>query len=288
LAREWFGKRTSRKTSDNSAIKSSANPTAEREPVSEPIEVPDPWFDGGSGPFILEKRPDIPTILSAPNPRSPKPEAQWNEEHLRDPEYTRKSLAMAYLRHPDAQVRADTLIYVGSQPTSSFRVGVSLAQRLTVDPVKDLRRVSALMIWKRGSEELLNAMSYLAGNDESPGDDGNGALVSREDVRTALQILHDANTAAEDDFRNALLEAWCRYDPGLAQLCGSLVSIWLESRTYSNEPSRTSARQIGEALYSAGGLDAMILAFRPITLLAGSEAADDLNHAWSRVGGWCP
>jgi hypothetical protein len=256
--------------------------------VSELIEVPDPWFDGGSGPFILEKRPDIPAILSAPNPRPPKPEAQWNEEHLRDPEYTRKSLAMAYLRHPDAQVRADTLIYVGSQPTSSFRVGISLAQRLTVDPVKDLRRVSALMIWKRGSEELLNAMSYLAGNDESPGDDGNGALVSREDVRTALQILHDANTAGEADFRDALIQAWCRHDERLADLCGSLVRIWLEHRAFGSERLRVSAREIGEALYAAGGVDAMKLMFRPVTLLAGSEAADGLNHAWSGIGGWCP
>lgn len=166
-------------------------------------------------------------------------------------------------------------------------VGLVLAQRLAVDR-EEVRRLAAEAIWKRGREELQETMNYLAGNDEYPGEDGNGAFVRPEHVRSALQTLYDANPSGEKDFKDALFHGWCWHDDRLAGLGRQLMKIWREHQTFLDEPSRKAAIQVGNELHSIGGLDAMRLMFRPVTLLAGSVAANDLNHAWSGIGGWLP
>lgn len=243
---------------------------------SETVEVPDPWNVDGKGPFILETKPHICAILSAPK---------------------RSCLAMAYMRHPVAEVRAATIRFLGSRPRTELMVGLVLAQRLAVDR-EDVQRVAAETIWKRGREELQWTMNYLAGNDESPGDDGNGASVSREDVRIALQILHDANPSQEQDFRDALLYGWCWHDDQLAALGRQLIGVWFAQGTFLDEQAKTTSRAVGADLHSIGGLDAMEMMFRPVRLLAGITAAaddawlasvtaaDELNDAWSGIGGW--
>ena len=256
--------------------------------VPEFIEVSDPWLVGGTGPFILEKKPDINAILSAPIPKTPKPEAQWNEVFVRSPKETREYLAMAYIRHPDPDVRRATVRYVGSQPRAELMVGLVLAQRLACDLFEDIRCLAAEAIWKRGTAELQETTKYLAGNDEYPGDDNNGCIVSRDDVRAGLQILYAANPEGKEDFRDALLYAWCWQDERLADLCGSLVRLWCEQKTFLGEQLKTSTREIGAKLHSIGGLDVMKLMFEPLTLLVGSEAASELNFAWSGIGGWQP
>lgn len=257
-----------------------------------PIQVADPWGVGGPGPFILERKPDMAAILSAPNPKPPKPETQWNSAPSivigGDPsENTRGYLAMAYMRHPDAEVRAATIRFVGSHPRKKLMVGLVLAQRLAIDR-EDLQRVAAEAIWKRGREELQETMNYLAGNDESPGDDGNGASVMRGHVRTALQILHDANPSGEKDFKDALLHGWCWHDDRLAGLGRQLIEVWFDRKTFLDERSKKVAGSVGADIHSIGGLDAMKMMFRPVTLLAGTTAAAELNHAWSGIGGWQP
>lgn len=254
----------------------------------ETLEVPDPWGVGGLGPFVLERRPNINVILSTPNPTPPKPAAEWNKYFEHSAEDTREYLAMAYMHHPSTEVREATIRFVGSRPKKELSVGLILAQRLTVDPAEDLRRVAAEAIWSRGQEELLEAMKYLAGNDESPGDDGNGAFVSRPQVRVAIQTLHDTNPASERDFMNALLYAWCWHDERLAGFGQTLIELWLNRKTFSDDQSRTIAREVGVKLHTAGGIDAMKMMFRPVTLLVGSDAASELNHAWSGIGGWQP
>jgi len=269
------------------------NASCESPTSHETIEVSDPWGKiGGDGPFILEKQPDIQAILSAPNPKPPKAAAQWNNAPSImiggcPAENTRGYLAMAYMRHPDAEVRAATIRFVGSRPREKLMVGLVLAQRLAVDR-EDVQRVAAEAIWNRGREELQETMNYLAGNEEGPGDDGNGASVMRGHVRTALQILHDANPSGEKDFRDALLHGWCWHDDQLAGLGRQLIELWFQRKTFLDEPSKKTAGQLGTSVHSIGGFDAMKMMFRPVTLLAGSTAAAELNHAWSGIGGWRP
>jgi hypothetical protein len=264
--------------------------TLQPENVVEPerIQVADPWNVGGSRPFLLEKHPNIAMILASADPNPPKPAGEWNAVFQRTAEDTRGYLAMAYLRHPDPQVRQDTLKFIATKTRHELMVGLTLAQRLTVDPSDEIRRLAANVIWQRGEEELQDTMNYLAGNDEHPGEDGNGSVVYPEQVRQALQILFNAGPTRSDEFRRALIKAWCWHDDRLANLCNALINIWLEGKTYLSEPYRTSARQIGQALHSMAGLDGMKLMFRPVTLLTGSEAASALNHAFNGIGGWLP
>ena len=266
--------------------------TREAATSRETVEVSDPWGVGGEGPFILEKKPDIPPILSARNPRPPKSEERWNNSPSIviggcSAENTRCYLAMAYMRHPDAEVRAATIRFVGSRPRKELMVGLVLAQRLTVDR-EDVQRIAAEAIWKRGREELQETMNYLAGNEESPGDDGNGATVLQGDVRMALRILHDANPSHESEFRDALLYGWCWHNDRLAGLARRLIEVWFARKTFLDEQSKEVAKSVGTELHSIGGLDVMKLMFRPVTLLAGCTAAEELNHAWSGNGGWLP
>jgi hypothetical protein len=252
------------------------------------IEVPDPWRESGTGPFILEENPDIHAILSDPNPMPPKPAEIWNQYYQHPPESTRNSLAMAYMRHPSAEVREATIRFVGSKPRKELRIGAVLAQRLTVESSEALRRMAAEAIWKRGNEELVETMKYLAGNDEAPGDDGNGAFVSQRQVRVALQTLFDANRSGEGDFQKALLFAWCWHDEELAGSGKRLVDLWLSKRTFLNDETRPTAREVGIEVHKTGGIKAMEMMFRPVTLLAGSDAAAELSHAWSGIGSWQP
>lgn len=249
------------------------------------IQVDDPWGEHGTGPFILEQNPDIEAVLSSPKPNPPKPEAQWNAYRVISGDETRSYLAMAYLRHPDPEVRKATIRFVGSRPRAKLRVGCVLAQRLAVD-VLDIRSMAAKAIWMRGAEELREAMNYLAGNDESPGDDGNGSRVSREDVRTALQVLRDANPADEKDFIGALLRAWCWHDDRIAAQAGLLVQLWFEKGTFLDGESMNAAREVGTTLHSIGGFDVMKVVLRPLTLLAGSTAERELELAFDGIGGW--
>jgi len=261
-------------------------------PCAKTVQVPDPWGVGGTGPFVLEKKPDIPTILSAANPRPPKSETEWSNAPSIvmggcPAKNTCEYLAMAYLRHPDAEVRSAAIRFVGSRPRKELMIGLVLAQRLAVDR-EDVRRLAAEAIWKRGHAELQETMNYLAGNEEYPGDDGNGASVLRGDVRIALQILRDANPSHEKDFRDALLYGWCWHDDRLTALGRQLIEVWFARETFLDEQSKTTARAVGADVHSIGGLDAMKMMFRPVTLLAGSTAAAELNHAWSGIGGWLP
>ncbi len=264
-------------------ISSSATPV---EP--EMLEVPDPWDIGEVGPFVLEREPDIQAIFSSPNPAPPKPLAIWNKYYEHPADRTRGVLAMAYMRHPSVEVRKATIRFVGSQPREKLTVGLILAQSLTVDPDEDLRRLAAEAIWKRGQEELLETMHYLAGNDENPGDDGHGALVSRQQVKAALQTLWTASFAHPKDFKDALLHAWCWQDLRLVKFGHTLIDLWFNRKSFSDDRSRTVAREVGVELFEFGGLEAMKMTFRPVTLLGGSEAAAELNQAWSGIGGWAP
>jgi hypothetical protein len=261
-------------------------PSGETPLEREMLEVPDPWGIGEIGPFVLERNPDIHAILSSPHPVSPKPLAIWNKYYEHPAEQTREVLAMAYMRHPSAEVRKATVRFVGAQPRTKLSVGLILAQRLTVDPDEDLCRVAAEAIRKRGQEELLETMKYLAANDEDPGDDGKGAIVSRQQVKAALQTLWTASAARPKDFKDALLSAWCAQDLHLVKYGHTLLDLWSNRKTFSDDRSRTVARNVGVELYSLGGIDAMKMIFRPVSLLVGSEAASELNHAWSGVGGW--
>jgi hypothetical protein len=252
----------------------------------EMLEVPDPWDIGEIGPFVLERDPDVPAILSAAHPAPPKPLAIWNKYYEHPAEQTRQVLAMAYMRHPSVAVKAATIRFVGSQPRSKLSIGLSLAQRLAVDSDEELRRVAAEAIWKRGQEELLETMKYLAGNDEDPGDDGNGAVVSRQQVKAALQTLWTASSARPKEFKDALLSAWCGQDLSLVKYGHTLIDLWFNRKSFSDDRSRTVARNAGVELYSLGGIDAMKMIFRPVSLLVGSDAAAELNHAWTGIGGW--
>jgi hypothetical protein len=261
-------------------------PSSAAQSEREMVDVPDPWGLGEDGPFVLERNPDIIAILSSPTPVPPKPADNWNKYYVHPAEQTRGVLAMAYMCHPSVEVRKATIRFIGSQPRRKLSVGLILAQSLTVDSDEDLRRVAAEAIWKRGQEELLETMKYLAGNDESPGDDGNGAVVSRQQVKGALQTLWTANSARAKDFKDALLYAWCSQDLRLAKYGHTLIDLWFNRKSFSDERSRTVAREAGVELLALGGVDAMKMLFRPVSLLVGSEAASELNHAWSGIGGW--
>jgi len=250
------------------------------------VEVPDPWDVGKTGPFILEQKPDITAILSAQNPTPPPKMADWTK-HYQDPaKITREYLAMAYMHHPSAEVREATIRFVGAQPREELSVGLLLAQRLTVERTESLRRLAAEAIWSRGKEELLETMKYLAGNDEHPGDDGNGAFVSQTQVTGALQTLRDSNPAGEREFNHALLYAWCWHDEFLTEFGQTLIDLWQNSNTYMFGQSRTIARDIGIKIHARGGINAMEMMIKPVTLLVGQSAALELGTAWEGIGGW--
>jgi hypothetical protein len=287
-----------RKRADELSIQPSAVPKKQEEVTAQgpssgviatgqkTVEVPDPWDVGKTGPFILEQKPDINAILSAQNPTPPPKMAEWAKRYQNPAKEIRGYLAMAYMHHPSAEVREATIRFVCSQSRDEFSIGLILAQRLTVEPTENLRRLAAEAIWSRGNEELLETMKYLAGNDEHPGDDGNGAIVSQTQVRGALQTLRDSNPADEREFNHALFYAWCWHDELLAEFGQTLIDLWQNGNTYLYGQSRTIAREMGIKIHARGGINAMEMMFKPVTLLAGQSAALELGIAWEGIGGW--
>ncbi len=257
-----------------------------RRPVSTPprpaiVQVPDIWSAGYDGsPLRLERRPLPIALLSSPSPQAPfdvsgeKAAEFWNGLDL---PAQRRFVAAAYLRHPDAEVRRETLAAVGELGIDLGPVPQGLADAL-FDELPANREGAARLIRERG---LLEFALRVLRDEILPGDDQSQyarvVLAHRELARTAPPG-HD------DDLVRATAEAFAESDLDLSPLLEELLQI----STIEGIPaaSRERSRELGRAVFQHGGHHAMLGAHAAVALVHGRAAARHLEMVWTGVGQW--
>ena len=78
------------------------------------VTVRNEWGIADGADFLVERQPDLKNIFTSDNPPSPwnptqEKQRKWASMSLSDKRF---ELAMAYLGHPDPQVRASTIPFV--------------------------------------------------------------------------------------------------------------------------------------------------------------------------------
>lgn len=251
------------------------------------IETENVWACGDGSPFLIEESPNLKVIFDDPNPVPPQRLNKENRDYWNNfegPEGIRNIIAMAYLRHPNPVIRLEATCLVGQKEREKLMVGNILVQRLA-DSSLEVQEAAAESIWKRGRGELVNALNFLQGLDESPGDDCNGQWWTPEDVWRALKLLINVRPQQEMEFKTEFMRCWCWRDDRLMSLGLELLAIRSKYGGFLGE-GKSFAIKIGAELNGIGGFETMMIVFKAIDRLLGSEAVRDLESAWHEVGGW--
>ncbi|MDB5065337.1 MAG: hypothetical protein JWM18_1771 [Chloroflexi bacterium] len=152
-------------------------------PRPEMVEVPDTWSLGYDGsPLQLERRPQLGTLLSSPeapfdvsgDPAS----GFWNDLDLAT---QRRLVASAHLRHPDGEVRRETLTAVRELDIDLGPVPQELADVL-FDELPAAREEAARLIRGRG---LLGLPCACCGTRSFPGTTARGTPPSSTPIESS-------------------------------------------------------------------------------------------------------
>ena len=243
------------------------------------IEVPDAWRVGGGDHMLVEPRPDIDSIFtdqSPPSPRKPTEENRrsWSKDSLRGKRF---ELAMAYLAHPDPQVRASTLRF--AKDLDAIGINQMLVD-LLADPANAVHSATAQAIWDRGIVEF----SLKALRDEIH-KTGRVSHMSPEEALQAIKILRAARPDQGKDFDKWVINAWSRSNDDIAEHGHRLVEIYLEHNSFLG-PAAELSKQVGVAIDREGGFAAMVMIAEAIQLTVGRNAFRLLEAAWGGVGDW--
>lgn len=179
------------------------------------INVPNKWGIGDGTPLIVERRPDVRKIFSDSNPPNPQQITDGNREYWKDEdiEGKRVGLAVAYMQHPDPDIRKATIELAGQIDA----IGVSqMLVDLLADPDQSVRRSAARMIWdrQRGNhcefavhalrDEIRGPTSFIPATLTMGRDKGIQALdvlveeAPDEDARKAIQELIGKDVVIEE------------------------------------------------------------------------------------------
>jgi hypothetical protein len=250
-------------------------------PRPEMVEVPDTWSLGYDGsPLRLERRPQLGALLSSPSAEAPfdvsgdAASGSWNDMDLPT---QRRFVASAYLRHPDGQVRRETLAAVRELDIDLGPVPQELADVL-FDELPAAREEAARLIRGRG---LLGFAVRVLRDEILPGDDrARYAAV----VNAYRELARTAPAGPDGDLTRATAEAFAVSDDSLSPLLEELLQIG--STDGVPAASRERTRELGLAIFQHGGHQAMLGAHRAVTLVHGRPAARHLEMVWDGVGRW--
>jgi hypothetical protein len=115
---------------------------------SELIEVSNKWGVGDGTALFVEERPDLERIFSNPGPKPPQHITDRNRKYWEElgQQGVLNALAIAYLSHPDPQVRASTI------PLTKDVNGQVIDQVLVdllADSSDNVRSAAAEALWHR-------------------------------------------------------------------------------------------------------------------------------------------
>lgn len=112
------------------------------------IEVANNWGIGDGTPLLVEVSPDLEQLFSDPDPPAPQKLTDRNRKYWEsaDLKTKRNGLAMAYLQHPNPEVRRTTIDLVRDIDTSGV---AQVLVDLLADADPSVRKAAARSIWKR-------------------------------------------------------------------------------------------------------------------------------------------
>ena len=248
------------------------------------IEVPNRLGIGDGTPLLVEEEPDLERILADPDPQPPQRISDRNRDLWagRSPEQIRTTLVAAYLAHPRAAVRMETLKVAGN------RADGSQVADLLVDRSTRVRSAAAEMLWDQSTapapESTMLAFAIRVLHDEVKRT-GLVSHMSAAQALEALRLLQRTRPQRRDDFNKWLVDAWVREEEALAVQGFRLLDLHGREGTFAG-PAESEAREIGAELDRAGGLQAMEAIREAIEVGLGEATADELTLSWQGVGPW--
>jgi hypothetical protein len=189
---------------------------------------------------------------------------------------------MAYLSHPDPQVRAATI-----QLVKEFdAIGISqMLVDLLADPSEFVGHTAAEAIWDKAKSSApeTNSVAFAIRclRDEIQ-QTGQVSHMNPKVARQAFELLLSVRPDRKADFFRWCMYAWCRSDEHSAQLGYKLLDLHSKHRTFLGNAEEAS-RQIGSDIGSFREMQAVHDAIR---FILGSAAARELEGAWSGIGSW--
>ncbi len=144
----------------------------------------------GDKPFSVQQEPDLQQIFTDPNPAIPMKPSNVDDDYRRIWERAsvdgkRVALAIAYLQHPNAEVRKSTLTYVRNI-SDMYIVNQVLADMFS-DKDPQTRVAVAKLIWDKARERqstLENMISILKDEIRRP-----GRILGGANAKQALNLL---------------------------------------------------------------------------------------------------
>lgn len=250
-----------------------------RLPVSKLMEVQNKW---GVTPLLVEQRPDLKRIFSDKNPQPPQRIATemdrvyWERQ---DKDDIRRHLGMAYLSHPDHQVREAAIFFVKEFRTMDITNALA---DLLADPYSNVRSAAARVIWERAddSDPDKNNLAFIIRilRDEVLRT-GYVSHMKPEEATEALALLRNTQPARKDDFDKWLMYAWCRSDEELAGYGSRLLDIYSKYKSFAGV-AKAATQQVGIEIGNTG---AMQVIHQAIQQTIGSTAARELKDTWSGI-----
>jgi hypothetical protein len=250
-------------------------------PRAEMVEVPDTWSLGYDGsPLLLDRRPQLGTLLSSPSAMAPfdvsgdEASSYWNDLDLAT---QRRFMASAYLRHPDGEVRRETLAAVRELDIDLGPIPQELADVL-LDELPAAREEAARLIRER---RLLGFAMRVLRDEIVPGD---GHAQYARVVLAYRELARTARVEPAGELAWATAEAYAKSDHALSPLLEELLQI--SSTEGIPGASRERTRELGLAIFQRSGHHAMLGAHSAVNLVHGRPAARHLEMVWDGVGRW--
>ena len=148
------------------------------------FEIAHSYGIGDGAPLLVEADPDLKGIFTNPNPPVPQKPTDRNRDYWKHGslEEKRTALAVAYLQHPNSEVRIATLDFVRD-------IGAARVSQVLVDLLGDkdiaVRTAAAKAIWERQRENNCKyAVSMLKDEMQYP-----GSILGRDKAEQALDLL---------------------------------------------------------------------------------------------------
>lgn len=248
------------------------------------IEVPNTWGVADGSPFLVAENPDLAHIFSDSNPQPPmrltnENRLFWQKESQRGIRY---ALAMAYLAHPDPEVRTRTIFI--AQKLDAVGISQQLVD-LLADPTMSVRLAAAQALWERTTGDdpdksggVPFAIRCL--RDEMMGS-GMVSNLSFDQAflgfQTLLDYMLEVMPQRRQEFDRWTVYAWCQSDEALAVKGYELLELYTRQNSFLKDQGQ-KVGAIGAAVGNPVDREALQLA---ILVALGSQARDELAELWN-------
>ena len=156
------------------------------------FELKNNWGLGDGSPLLIEKEPDLEAIFSDPEPPYPQKITDSNRSFWENEpkDNVRLNLVMAYLNHPDPEVKLEMLDRAGGYGAIGV---ISIVTDLLADPVGAIARKAAKLLWGRYRDDFCE-YPVKSLRDEIRGSTSLGPMglhLGKEAATRGLNILRD-------------------------------------------------------------------------------------------------